>query len=158
MIAQRRRLRALHNLQPPQVFVGDLTESHAGRLAFALDALDFNSVGHVFSDDLSRGYVGAAFVVIALAHTAATCAPTIVIALQPSRPDTAFDLLAVVAELRLEVDLAALLEIGHWPPGQMGCKPQISRRPYGLSVVRRLRQDRSAPAGCGESGARHTSE
>jgi hypothetical protein len=62
VVAQRCGLGTLHISEPPQIVVSNLAERYARLSTFALDALDFGSVGEVFSDEPCGLHVGSALI------------------------------------------------------------------------------------------------
>ena len=109
--ADRRGLGAADLLQPLQVPVRELTEGDAARAALALDALGLVEVLDVAADELGGGDVRTPLVEVPVGHAAAARHPAAgVVPGQPRPSDAALDLAAAVAELRLVVHLAALLD------------------------------------------------
>ena len=94
-----------------QVPVRELAERDAACAALALDALCLVEVLDVGADELGGGHVRPPLVEVPVGHAAAARPPTAcVVPGQPRPSDAPLHLVAAVAELRLVVHLAALLD------------------------------------------------
>jgi hypothetical protein len=91
--------------------VRDLAERSSLRPALLLGTLQVRSPGDVLGDELRGGYMGGAFIVGALGNPSAMTPPLarVRVTFEPGAADAAFDLPAMVQELRLEERLAAVL-------------------------------------------------
>jgi len=91
--------------------VRELTERDPAGAALALDALGLVVVLDVAGDELGGGDVCTPLVEVPVRHAAATPHPAAGdVPGQPRPSDPALDLVAAVAELRLVMHLAALLD------------------------------------------------